>query len=367
MARAELGDDVFGEDRTVRALEARAAELLGKEDGLFVASGTMGNLVALLALTTPGQILICGREHHLVLSEFSGYAVLANLALRGLQDGTDGTLDQHELSSAFEQEAARRDGTVGLVAIENTHLSSMGQPLTASFIRAIGEIVHAHSAFLHIDGARFWNAVVALGVSPVDLAEAGDTVSFCLSKGLCCPIGAVVVGSRDVMSRARHARRLLGGGMRQAGIVAAAGLVALSDGPDGLVSRLADDHANARLLADALSTMKGVVAAGGTAQPTPGPLDPARVRTNILLFKVNGDRDFFLRALRAHGILMLPYPHEQIRAVTHHGITAHDIRRTIDAVASALAETVTLSGQESARTRPGGLLACPATTGQSDG
>ena len=172
-----------------------------------------------------------------------------------------------------------------------------------------------------------------------DLADPADTVTFCLSKGLGCPVGSVVVGSREFIWRARRGRKLVGGGMRQAGILAAAGLVALTDGPDGMIDRLADDHANARRLAEALAGMDGIGSAGGKAQPEPGPLDPGRVRTNFVLFRVARDRAAFLALLRARGVLMVEYPHGQVRAATHHGVTADDIETTISAVRDVLAET----------------------------
>ena len=181
--------------------------------------------------------------------------------------------------------------------------------------------------------------MVAQGVRPTDLAGPADTVTFCLSKGLACPVGSLVVGTREVIWRARRARKLVGGGMRQAGILAAAGLVALSDGPDGMINRLADDHANARRLAEALSQMDGVIAAGGTAQPGSGPLDPDRVRTNFVLFRVRRDRAAFIEALRARDVLMVEYPHGQVRAVTHYGVSAADIETTIAATEAALSET----------------------------
>src|SRR6185295_8539766 len=171
----------------------------------------------------------------------------------------------------------------------------------------------------------FWNSVVAQGVRPTDLAGPADSVSFCLSKGLACPVGSVVVGSRDFIWRARRGRKLVGGGMRQVGILAAAGLVALRDGPAGMIERLAEDHENARRLAEGLARLPGVVSPGGIAQPAPGPLDPDRVATNFVIFRVERDRGAFLEGLDARGVLMVAYPHGTIRAVTHHGITAADI------------------------------------------
>jgi threonine aldolase len=190
-----------------------------------------------------------------------------------------------------------------------------------------------------VDGARYFNAVIALGTTPAALAGPADSVAFCLSKGLSCPAGSLVVGTRAFVGRARRARKLLGGGMRQAGVLAAAGLVALRPGDRGMVDRLAEDHANARRLADGLAGLAGIVSAGGIAQPTPGPIDPDRVRTNFVLFRVLRDRDEFLEALRSRGILMDRYSHGQVRAVTHHGVTAADIETTLAATAGALGET----------------------------
>jgi threonine aldolase len=339
MAEAELGDDVFGDDPTVNALEERAAELLGKEAGLFVASGTMGNLVAQMAHLGRGQEAIAGREHHVVIDEAAGHAVIVGTSMRVLEDQPDGTMDLAEIDAAFRDPSDPHEPITGLITIENTHAHSMGQPLTAEYTRAVGSIARTHGVAFHVDGARFWNAVIALGARPQDLAAPADTVTFCLSKGLACPVGSVVVGSREVIWRARRARKMVGGGMRQAGILAAAGLVALSDGPDGMIDRLAEDHANARRMAEGLSGLDGIVAAGGTAQPGPGPFDPARVRTNFVVFKVARDRAAFLAALRARDVEMVEYPHGQVRAVTHYGVTAADIETVISATRGALAET----------------------------
>jgi threonine aldolase len=243
-----------------------------------------------------------------------------------------------------------------MIAIENTHAHSMGQPLSPAYTQAVAAIARRHAVPFHVDGARFWNAVVAqrdAGVTATDLAGPADTVTFCLSKGLACPVGSMVVGPKDVIWRARRARKMVGGGMRQAGILAAAGLVALADGPDGMIDRLAEDHANARRLAEALSEMDGIESAGGTAQPAPGRLDPGRVRTDFVLFKVARDRAAFLDALRARGVLMVEYPHGQVRAVTHYGVDAADIETTIAGTRAALAET-------SPRSVPPDPVAAPA-------
>jgi threonine aldolase len=339
MAEAEVGDDVFGDDPTVNALEERAAKLLGKEAGLFVASGTMGNLVAQMAHLARGQETIAGKEHHLVIDEAAGHAVIVGASIRSLEDRPDGTVDPAEIDAAFRDPTDPHEPITGLVTIENTHAHSMGQPLTAEYTRRVAAIAHDRGVPLHLDGARFWNAVVAQGVRPTDLADPADTVTFCLSKGLACPVGSVVVGRRDVIWRARRARKMVGGGMRQVGVLAAAGLVALSDGPDGMIERLAEDHANARRLAEALAGLDGIVSAGGTTQPAPGRLDPARVRTNFVIFRVERDRAAFLAALRARDVEMVEYPHGQVRAVTHYGVTAADIETVITATRDALADT----------------------------
>jgi len=215
----------------------------------------------------------------------------------------------------------------------------MGQPLTAEYTRTIASVAHDRGVPLHVDGARIWNAVVALGARPTDLSGPADSVTFCLSKGLSCPVGSVVVGSREFIWRARRGRKLVGGGMRQAGILAAAGLLALRPGSAGRIDRLGGGRRNARRLAERLATMDGILSAGGSAQPGDGPLDPRRVRTNFVIFRVARDRAAFLAALRARGVWMIDYPHGTVRAVTHYGLTADDIETAIEATAAALAET----------------------------
>ena len=339
MASAEVGDDVFGDDPTVIALEERAAELLGKEAALFVASGSMGNLVAQLAHLGRGQEMIAGSESHILDDEAAGHAVVVGTSIRALREGPDGTLAPEEIEGAFRDPRDVHEPITGLIAIENTNAHSMGQPLTPAYTRQVAAIAHAHGVPLHVDGARLWNAAVALDVTPRELAEPADSVMVCLSKGLGCPVGSLVAGTRDFIWRARRARKLVGGGMRQVGILAAAGLVALRDGPDGMLDRLAEDHANARRLAERLAALPGIASPGGIAQPEPGPLDPNRVATNFVIFRVERDREAFLDALAARGILMVAYPHGAIRAVTHHGITADDVDRVAEEVTDVLAAT----------------------------
>jgi threonine aldolase len=339
MAAAEVGDDVLGDDPTVIALEERAAELLGKEAGLFVASGTMGNLVAQLAHLGRGQETIAGRQHHMVLDEAAGHAVIVGTSIRSLAERPDGTIDLDEIRDAFRDPGDPHEPITGLVTLENTHAHSMAQPISPAYTAAVADIAHEHGVPLHVDGARFWNAVVALGVDATELAGPADTVTFCLSKGLGCPVGSVLVGSRDVIWRARRGRKLVGGGMRQAGIIAAAGLIALRDGDAGMIDRLAEDHANARRLAEAIAGMPGIVSPGDIAQPGDGALDPTRVRTNFVLFRVDRDRGAFLEAVRAEGVLLEWFPHQQIRAATHVGIGPAEIERAIEAVRAALEVT----------------------------
>ncbi|HEU4671404.1 MAG TPA: GntG family PLP-dependent aldolase [Candidatus Limnocylindrales bacterium] len=337
MYEAEVGDDVFGDDPTVNALEERAAELLGKEAGLFVASGTMGNLVSLVAHLPRGHEAIAGRRTHTVMDEQGGHAVIAGATVRPLEERPDGTIDPAGIAESFRDPSDPHEPITGLVVLENTHAHSMGQPLTAAYEADVAAVAHERGVPLHVDGARFFNSVVALGVTPRELAAPADSVTFCLSKGLACPIGSLVVGSSDFIWRARRARKLVGGGMRQVGILAAAGLVALRDGEAGMIDRLAEDHANARRLAEGLAALDGIESAGDIAQPEPGRLDPDRVRTNFVVFRVAGDRATFLDVLRARGVLMVEYPHGQVRAVTHYGITAADVDIAVRASREALA------------------------------
>jgi threonine aldolase len=336
MAAAEVGDDVWAEDPTVNALEERAAALLGKEAGLFVSSGTMANLVSLMAHVPRGGEIIAGADTHIVLDEAANHAVVVGASVAQLRDRPDGTLDLGEIWAAFRDPTDAHQPRTSLVVIENAHSHSMNQPLPSSYVAAVAAVAHQNGVPLHVDGARFFNASVALGVSPGKLAAPADSVAFCLSKGLGCPVGSVVVGSKDFIGRAHRARKLLGGGMRQAGVIAAAGLVALGDGRDGMIERLAADHANARQLAEILADIPGVISAGGIAQPAPGRLDPARVTTNFVLFKVDCDRHAFVEELKARNVLMDEYAHGQVRAVTHHDVTAADIGPVVIAVRGAL-------------------------------
>jgi threonine aldolase len=276
----------------------------------------------------------------MVDDEQAGHAVVVGTSVRQMQERPDGTFDLDELEGAFRDPRDLHEPITGLVELENTHAHSMGRPLTLEYTQAVARIAHSHGVPLHVDGARFFNATVALGLRPSALAAPADSVTFCLSKGLACPIGSVVVGPKDFIARARRGRKLVGGGMRQVGILAAAGLVALGDGPDGMIDRLAEDHANARLLAEGLAAMEGIESPGGLAQPEAGRLDPNRVATNFVVFRLSQGRDraAFLEALRVRGVLMVEYAHGTIRAVTHYGVTRADVERVLSASAEALSE-----------------------------
>jgi threonine aldolase len=337
MAEAELGDDVFGDDPTVNALQDRAAELLGKEAALFVASGTMGNLVSVMAqVPRGGQVIAAAGSHHADW-EAGGHAVVVGASLRALEPRADGTLDPDAIREAWRGTGDAHFAATSLLVIENTNGRRGGQPIPAAYTAEVAALAHERSVPVHVDGARLFNAAVALGTPASALVADVDTVSVCLSKGLACPVGSVVAGPREVVLRAHRARKLLGGGMRQAGVLAAAGLVALADGPQGMIERLAEDHANARRLADALAGMPGVTG-----------LDPATVRTNFVVFSVTASggpaarlspaeqRARVLETLGAEGVLMIPFSDTTIRAVTHYGIEAADIERTIGACARAL-------------------------------
>jgi threonine aldolase len=342
MAEAEVGDDVFEDDPTVAALEQRAAALLGKEAGLFVASGTMGNLVAVMAHVPRGGEIITPAEGHIYNDEAANYAVVAGAGLRVISENPNGEMPIADVVEAIQDASDPHSAITSLVIVENCHAHTFSRPITPAYMRELRAALKPHGIPIHVDGARLFNAAVALGVPVRDLVADADSATFCLSKGLAAPIGSVVVGSKEFIFKARRARKLLGGGMRQVGILAAAGLVALSDGPEGTVKRLAEDHVNARRLATEIAALPDIISPGHIAQPEGERLDPSRVTTNFVIFKVTGGiarRTHFLDALEKRGVLMVAYPHGQIRAVTHYGIGDEEISKTIAATAAALTET----------------------------
>jgi threonine aldolase len=328
MADAELGDDVFGDDPTVIALEERAAELSGKEAALFVPSGTMGNLVSIMTHVPRGGEIIGGEGNHSFAHEASNYAVVAGASMKLLPWDDDGRMDLGELRESFRNPHDEHEPITALVTVENTHADSVAQPLPPEYVADVARVAHDQGVPLHVDGARIFNASVALGTPVRDLLASADSASFCLSKGLACPVGSVVVGSREFIGRARRARKLLGGGMRQVGVLAAPGLIALRDGPAGMIERLAEDHANARRLAEGIAALPGIAR-----------LDPTRTRTNFVFFELERRemRMPFLAALADEGVLMIDYPGgHRVRAVTHYGIETADIDAAIDATRRAL-------------------------------
>lgn len=321
MARAEVGDDVYGEDPTINALETLAAEMMGKAAALFVPSGAMGNLSAIIAHCRRGEAVIAGDRSHVYLYEVGGAARLNGSPYLPVPNLPDGTLDPEALSASFLGEDIHEPRT-GLLCIENTQNMCGGRVLSLAQVRAYADLAHRHGIPLHLDGARVFNAAVALEMPVAELVAPADSVMFCLSKGLSAPVGSMLAGSAPFIAEARRARKLLGGGMRQAGILAAAGIVALRQ----MVDRLAEDHANARRLADRLAQIPGVR------------IDPHAVETNILFFRSEGRPAAELVArLAAAGVLMSDFPDGRIRVLTHYGITAEDVDVAAEAVAREIA------------------------------
>jgi len=311
MSEADVGDDVFGEDPTVNKLEELAADRMGKEAALFVASGTMGNLVSLLAHCARGEEIILGSFAHTFYFEQGGSAAVGGIHPRTLPNQPDGTLTLSDIEGAIRPDNVHFPRT-RLIVLENTHNLCGGHPLDTDYMKAVGDIARRHGLKIHVDGARFFNAVEALGVPADELAAEADSVSFCLSKGLAAPVGSVVCGKSDFISEARRARKILGGGMRQAGVLAAAGIVALNE----MVGRLAEDHANARKLAEGLAGMAGVS------------VDPTQIHTNIVYFEVDRKDmtvEELVKRLDENGARMLPVGPGRIRAVTHYHISSEDI------------------------------------------
>lgn len=322
MYRAEVGDDVFGEDPTVRRLEEMAAERMGKEAALFVASGTMGNLVSLLAHCGRGDEVILGDRSHTFLYEVGGMAALGGIHPRPVPNQPDGTMAIEDLEAAIRPDNIHFPRT-RLISLENTHNRCGGAVLTPQYTRKVAELAHSHSLKVHLDGARIFNAAIALGVDVKELVKDVDSVMFCLSKGLSAPVGSMVSGSVDFIAEARRMRKMVGGGMRQAGVLAAAGIVALSK----MVDRLAEDHAKARRLAEGLAEFAGIT------------IEPERVKTNIVIFEFHhphmSPQEFTAR-LREEGVLMLPIEGGRIRAVTHKDVTDRDIDTALLAIKRVL-------------------------------
>jgi threonine aldolase len=325
IARAELGDDVYGEDPSVNRLEAMAASMMGKEAALLVPSGTMGNLAAMLTHCGRGTKAIVGSQSHTNLYEAGGASALGGIVLTAVANTDDGELDVDELNHELATPADDHFAQPSLVVIENTHNRCGGAPIKLSHMAEVSTAARRRKIPVHLDGARIFNAALALETTPKEIASGADTVSFCLSKGLGCPIGSILCGGRIFISRAHRTRKLLGGGMRQSGIIAAAGIVALTT----MVDRLAEDHQNARALAQGFALVAGLN------------VRPVANRTNMVVFDVDGDADAsrrFAAAMKERGVLISPREATSFRAVTHNGISRADIDRAVAVAAQAAGE-----------------------------
>ena len=317
MADAEVGDDVYGEDPTVNRLEELAAAKVGKEAALYVPSGTMGNQIALRLLARPGTEVLCPARAHIRQYEAAAAALNAGVQIRPLHD-RDGVFPPTSVDAAACGPAHHLP-PLSLVTIENTHMPAGGVPWTAAEVEAVAGAARRHGLPVHCDGARIFNAAVALGVDAAALVVPVDTVMFCLSKGLSAPVGSLLAGPADVIAAARLERARLGGGMRQAGVIAAAGIVSLTD----MVDRLADDHARARRLAEAL------------AERFPGSVDPERVQTNIVCADASALPASFLDDLAADGVRGGTIDQMTVRLVTHKDIDDADLDRALAAITKA--------------------------------
>jgi threonine aldolase len=324
MARAEVGDDVWEEDPTVKRLEAMAAERLGKAAGLFVASGTMGNLVSVVSHTRAGQEVVLDLDSHIFNYEVAGSAVIGNVQMHPVKTAL-GFLTPDQVREALRPSNIHLPPT-GLVCVENTHNRHGGTCCTPEEIAAVAEIAHGAGVPVHLDGARLFNAAVALRREAREFARPADSVTFCVSKGLAAPVGSVMCGSAEFIARARRVRKMVGGGMRQAGVIAAAGIVAL----ERMVDRLAEDHAHARRLAEGLAKLPGLA------------VDLATVQTNIVIVRVErpggpaasaAATGELVAGCAARKVKVHAMGPAAIRCVTHKDVDADDIRRALEAFA----------------------------------
>jgi threonine aldolase len=326
---APVGDDVFDEDPTVHALQDRVAKFFHREAALFVPSGTMANQIAIRVHTQPGDELICEQTSHVYVWEAGGPAVLSGVTCRPIPTH-DGILTVDDLRDKVRPNNEHYVRT-RLLCLENTHNRAGGRVIPLSVMQAVTQWAHHEGLLVHLDGARLWNAIVATGISGPHWAECVDTLSVCFSKGLGAPVGSCLIGSREAISRARRVRKVLGGGMRQAGIIAAAALYAL----EHHVERLADDHRHAQMIAQALSDCPGIR------------LTPPTVETNLVWFEVDPDlgtaRDV-QEALRRENVLVISTGPQECRAVTHLDISAHDAARAAETMRRVLRGSVQIRG-----------------------
>lgn len=313
MATAPLGDDVFGDDPTVNKLEEMAAERLWKEAAVFVPSGTMGNLIGIAINARRGEEVIADADSHVFQYETAGAAAIAGVQLRPLHTAA-GIMDPEQIAEAVRPRNDPHQPLTAAITFEDTHNRHGGIVWPMEALRAAADMAHAHGLRVHVDGARVFNAAVALGIEASDIADCADTITFCLSKGLACPIGSLLCGPADVIDEARRWRKRLGGGMRQVGVVAAAGVVAL----DHMVDRLAEDHANARTLAEGLAELPGVTC------------DLERVQTNLVYFDLEDmSASEFTHECGKRGLLADSSGRHRMRFVTHYGIDAADVQSAL--------------------------------------
>ena len=324
MASAEVGDDVYGEDPTVNALEEKAAGMLGKERGLFVASGTMGNLLAVLAHCERGEEAIMGTRGHTFLHEAGGVSALGGVVIHTIPNQADGTLTLKDLEYALNDPEDIHSPISKLIIIENTQNFCGGVPLSLEYTESVAAFAREHGLILHLDGARIFNAAVALGLPASELVAPADSITFCLSKGLCAPVGSVLCGDAAFIKKARRLRKVLGGAMRQAGIIAAAGIVALDD----MVDRLAEDHRRAASLAEGLQNIDKVHLTKNAPQ------------TNMVFFTLDESVRLsmaeFLTAMKQEGVLLMDSGPGEYRMVTHHDITDKAVEVALDAFKKVL-------------------------------
>jgi threonine aldolase len=323
MAEAEVGDDVYRDDPTVNRLEELAAEMLRKEAALFVPSGTMGNLIALLVHCQRGDEVIVGNQSHIYLNEAGGMSALGGIQACPVQNQLDGTLGLNDILASIRTEDVHHPIT-RLVCLENTQNICGGVPLTPEYTRQVGELAHGNDLALHIDGARIFNAAAAQNVSVKELVAPADSVMFCLSKGLVAPIGSMLVGRRAFITRGRHIRKMLGGGMRQVGVIAAAGMISL----EKMTKRLGDDHARARNLADGLRQVKGLV------------VDTNSPYSNMVYLNLSQDVPYTAQQvtekMKSFGVLVDPENARRFRLVTHYWIDDDSVETAISAFQRSL-------------------------------
>jgi threonine aldolase len=328
MYRAEVGDDVYGEDPTINRLQALAAEYTGKEAALFVPSGTMGNTISLLAHAGRGESVMVGNQSHIYRYEVGGGSTLGGSPMWVVSTEPSGMLNLHEVETGISDGSDEHTAPTALICIENTHNRCGGTVLSVEQIETITSFAHARGIKVHMDGARIFNAATALGVPVNTLARSVDSMMFCLSKGLSAPVGSMVVGSREFIYKVHRMRKLLGGGMRQAGVIAAAGIVALEQ----MVERLTEDHENCKRLAYGLADYPQIE------------VDVERVVTNIVNFSVRSGQQRlsheetvrFLAKAEEYGVLVGTMGEGVIRAVTHYGVEAEDITKALSGLRRAL-------------------------------